>query len=166
MSNATFRAERREPITYVALPVQVTMADIGERIGGAYDQLDRYLASRGINPSGPSLVRYRVLDMDGSFTIEVGWIIAEGTWIDAPFVADALPAGRYAVGAFDGPYASLEEVTGETMMWADLQNLTFDITPAADGDDWAGRVELYLDDPREGPAGLEGPVEVCLLTLD
>ncbi|WP_062210863.1 GyrI-like domain-containing protein [Demequina oxidasica] len=165
MSNATYRVENREPVTYVALPVTVTMHDIGERIGAAYTQLDVYLAARGINPSGPSLVRYRKLDMRGPFTIEVGWVIPENTWIDLPYVADVLPAGRYAVGSFEGPYAHLEEVTRETLMWADLKDLNFDVEPGVDGK-WASRVELYLDDPREGEEGLEGPVEVAILTLE
>lgn len=165
MTNATFRAESREPVAYVALPVTVTMQHMGERIGAAYNQLDVYLASRGINPIGPSLVRYRRMDTRGHFTVEVGWVIAEGTWIDLPYVADTLPPGRYAVGSHDGPYANLADVTSETMMWADLQNLDFDVTPGDDGE-WASRVELYLDDPRAGEDGLEGPVEVAILTLD
>lgn len=165
MSNATFRAEHREPVTYVALPVTVTMNDIGERIGAAYNQLDVYLASRGINPTGPSLVRYRRLDMRGPFTIEVGWVIDEGTWIDLPYVADVLPPGRYAVASYDGPYSKLDEVTRETMMWADLNDLNFDVAPG-EGGEWASRVELYLEDPRAGEDGLEGPVEVAILTLD
>jgi effector-binding domain-containing protein len=166
VSNATFRAERRDAVTYVALPVAVTMRTIAERIGEAYEQLDRYLASRGIQPNGPSMVRYRVLDMDHSFTIEVGWEVAENTWVDLPYVADVLPGGRYAVASYTGPYSRLDEVAAETMMWADLQNLTFDVEPGARGDVWASRLERYLDEPRLGVDGLEGPTEVCIRTLD
>jgi len=165
VSNATFRAERREPVTYVALPVTVTMRDIGERIGAAYDQLNIYLASRGINPTGPGVVRYRRLDMRGPFNIEVGWVIPANTWIDLPYVADALPGGHYAVGAYTGPYTNLAEVTNETMMWADLNNLTFDVDLGTGGD-WTSRVEFYHGDPREVVDGLDGHVEVCILTLD
>lgn len=174
MSNATFRAEYREPVTYVALPITVTMHDIGARIGDAHEQLDRYLASRGINPAGPSLVRYRVLDQNRPFLVDVGWVIPENTWIDLPYVADVLPGGRYAVGSFSGPYARLPEVTAETMMWADLEGLEFEVTPnAGEGasarrgepsQEWASRVEVYVDEPVVGAAGLEGPVEVCILT--
>jgi hypothetical protein len=102
--------------------------------------------------------------MEGPFVIEVGWVIPEDTWVDAPFVADGLPGGRYAVASYSGPFADLVEVTTETLIWADLEGLTFDVAPAQGGEYWASRVEFYLDDPPLGPAGLEGSVEVCILT--
>ncbi|WP_430868214.1 GyrI-like domain-containing protein [Demequina aurantiaca] len=162
MSNATFRAEHREPLTYVALPVTVTITDMGERVAAAYRQIELYLASRGINPSGPGVVRYRGTDQRGAFAVEVGWVIPENTWIDLPYVAELLPAGRYAVAAYTGPYSALDDVSAEVMMWADLTDLALDV--AAGGGEWVSRVELYLDDPRVGVDGLEGAVEVCILT--
>lgn len=148
----------------MALPVTVTMHQIGERIGEAYERLDLYLASRGIHPSGPAVVRYRTVTASQPFVIDVGWVIPENTWIDLPYVADVLPGGRYAVGAFAGPYATLAEVTTETMMWADLAGFDVDVSRRDHVEHWESRIEVYLDDPRVGPDGLEGPVEVCLLT--
>jgi hypothetical protein len=35
--------------------------------------------------------------------------------------------------------------------WAAEQGLTWDMTPGADGDRWACRLEIYLTDPRQEP---------------
>jgi len=165
MSSAQFQVEQREPITYCALPVTVRMNDIGARVAVAYEQLDLYLASRGIQPNGPGIIRYRLLEMGRPFTIEVGWAIPENTWIDLPYVADVLPAGRYVVGSHLGSFAVLDEVTSEALMWADLQDLTFDMSPSDAGDHWASRAELYLEAPKLGPQGLGGPVEICMKVI-
>jgi effector-binding domain-containing protein len=166
MSNAMLGLQLRDPVGYAALPVTVTTRTMGESVGEAFERVGQYLNSRGIRPSGPGLIRYRQLNMEGPLVIEVGWVVPEDTWIDAPFVAEVLPGGRYAVASYSGPFADLVEVTTETLIWADLEGLTFDVTPAQGGEYWASRVEFYLEDPRVGPAGLEGQVEVCILTLD
>src|SRR5690606_29036752 len=100
------------------------------------------------------------------FVIEVGWSIAENTWVDLPFVADVLPAGRYAVASYSGPYSRLEDVTTELLMWADLEGLTFDTGAVTGVETWASRMEVYLDDPRMGPEGLEGSAQVCMMVRE
>ncbi|PKQ27039.1 MAG: hypothetical protein CVT64_00900 [Actinobacteria bacterium HGW-Actinobacteria-4] len=171
---------RLPALTYVAALVDVTMDSIGERVVEALDELERYMASRGIDPAGPSLIRYRALSEHTPFMIEVGWITAEGLWIDAPYVADVLPEGHYATATHVGPYGALGDSTDELLRWADAEGVTFAVanapgvpahggdlvigTESAPGGEWGCWYELYVTDPVESPAGPWGTVEIRMLT--
>lgn len=156
--------ERREALTYCAIPVDVTMGTLAAIVPGAIDQLEQYLGSRGIEPAGPSLIRYRTVSEQAPFTVEVGWVTEPGIWIDAPFVADVLPAGRYATLRHDGPYAELHEATARLHAWADQIAEPYDVTAGPAGELWECWYELYLDDPHVGPQGPQGAVEIGVLT--
>lgn len=160
------RLEHRPGIAYCALPVDVTMATLAAVVPDAMDDLERYMASRGIQPTGPSLIRYRTVSEHHPFTIEVGWAVEHGPWIDAPFIADTLPAGRYAAASHVGPYSELHAVTSALLEWGTDEGAIFDVIRADNGDHWLSWYELYADDPVEGPDGPEGAVEVCLRVLD
>ena len=43
------------------------------------------------------------------------------------------------------------EVTGALLDWAAEQGLTWDMSPADDGERWGGRLEIYLTDPSQEP---------------
>lgn len=140
------------------------METIAERIGTAYEDLNRYMASRGIEPTGPSLIRYRRANFTEPFIIEAGWVVDESVWIEAPFVADVLPPGLYVVGDHFGPYSALAETTRATMQWGDEKAVTYAFEKRSDGDRWDCWYELYVTDPEYGPDGPSGHVQVCLLT--
>lgn len=161
-------------LTYVAARLEVTMDSIGERVGETLDELERYMASRGIEPAGPSLIRYRAVSVDAPFVIEVGWVTEEGIWIDAPYAADVLPQGRYVTATHVGPYSGLSASTGETLDWADAEGVRFDVASARSSGDgpvtgdayeaWGCWYELYVTDSVASPAGPAGTVEIRLLT--
>lgn len=162
--NLALRVERRAATTYCAVPIEVTMASIGERVPEAIDDLERYMASRGIEAVGPSLIRYRSVSDEHPFTIEVGWVTREDVWIDAPFVADALPQGDYAVSVHHGPYADLSAATARLLEWGAGAGLDFAAGRVGTGADaWECWYEFYVSDPVVGPHGPEGAVEICLL---
>jgi hypothetical protein len=152
-------------MTYCALPVTVTMESIPARVAGALDDVERYLSSRGIEITGPSLIRYRFVSEVVPFSIEVGWLIDAEIWIDAPFMADVLPEGAYAMLTHEGPYSQLGVDTGTLLAWGEREGVNFDVKRADAGDVWTCWYEVYVDDPVDGPEGLGGPVEICLLTV-
>jgi len=138
------------------------MQTIGERIPAAYEELARYLASRGIEPTGPSVIRYREVDPDGDFVIEVGWEIEEGQRIDAPYFADIMPEGTYAVLTHRGPYTGIGATTRVLMEWGDDAGVRFAWDDASEA--WDCWFEHYLTEPTFGPEGPEGSMDICLLT--
>ena len=156
------RVEHRAAVVYCALPVSVRMDTIGADVPGAYDELETYMSSRGIQPAGPALLRYRTISETAPFVIDVGWVTEEAVWIDSPYVADVLPEGDYVVLTYEGPYADLSAATGRALDWATAQNLKFDAQTQSAGDDWASWYELYETDPVDGPRGPEGTVTICL----
>ena len=83
--------------------------------------------------------------------IEAGVPLAAAVDGDDHVVAGVLPAGRYATVTHTGHPSELVDVTGALLDWAAEQGLTWDISPAEDGDRWGARVEFYLTDPREEP---------------
>jgi hypothetical protein len=151
-------------LTYVAARVEVTMESIGERVAEAFDELERYMASRGIEPAGPSLIRYRTVSVDTPFVVEAGWVTAEGIWIDAPYVAELLPAGVYATATHVGPYGELGTSTGDLLHWADAAAVTFAAGVEPDDHEWGCWYEFYVTDPVEGADGPSGTVEIRMLS--
>ncbi|MEX0914148.1 MAG: GyrI-like domain-containing protein [Demequina sp.] len=160
------RVESRPALTYCALPVEVTMSTLTSAMGPAIDELERYMDSRGIQPSGPSLLRYRTVSERAPFIVEVGWVMEETPWIDVPFVADTLPAGRYAVAVHEGPYSQLSATTGELLDWGRAEHMIFDVIHTSEGSEWASWYELYTGVPAYGPDGPAGTVEVCVGVID
>jgi AraC family transcriptional regulator len=160
------RVESRSAVTYCALPVEVTMRTLAAALSPAFEELERYMASRGIQPSGPSLVRYRTVSERAPFVVEVGWVVEESPWIDMPFVADTLPEGRYAVAEHHGPFAQVSAITGELLEWGRSEEMVFDVIHTVEGSDWASWYELYSGDAVYGPHGPAGAVEVCLGVID
>jgi effector-binding domain-containing protein len=62
-----------------------------------------------------------------------------------------LPAGRYAKVAHVGHPKELMGVTKALLEWAGDQGLRFDVTPTANGEEWACRLEVYHTDPTDIP---------------
>ncbi len=154
---------RRQALTYCALPVRVRMESIAHDVPCALEELERYMASRGIQPAGSSLIRYRSVTNGEPFVIEVGWVTHEDIWIDAPFVADVLPEGTYVTWHHDGPFADLTRATSEALVWGERHGAVYDIH---EGQAWASWYELYESDPRDGSRGPEGAVAICLKILE
>lgn len=163
-----FAVESRPAIAYVGLSVDVTMETLPERVEPAFAELESYLAAKGIAPAGPSILRYGRVMMSAPFTLQIGLVVDHQPWVDAPFVADRLPAGTYVVGRQDGPYATIGSLTERTMSWGDEQGVAYALEiglegDRGDGDTWDAWYEWYPAPPTLGDEGPEGPVEVCLL---
>ncbi|WP_084079300.1 hypothetical protein [Demequina sp. NBRC 110057] len=166
-----FAIETRQAIAYVGLSVDVTMDSIPARVDPAFEGLVRYLDVRGIVPLGPSILRYRRVMMTAPFTLQIGLVVDKIPWIDHPYVADWLPAGRYVVARQDAPYASIGALTSRAMTWGDGQGVDYALEVGreggqGDGDTWESWYEWYPAPPTQGADGPEGPVEICLKLRD
>jgi len=135
---------------YVAIRGHVSMAEVGAfavRIPEVY----AWLAARSLPPAGPPFLKFNVIDMVRQLEIDNGVPVAAPADADGEVISGVLPAGRYATLMHVGHPSELAGATRALLDWAAGQNLTWDMSPSADGDRWGSRLEIYLTDPREEP---------------
>ena len=151
MTNTDPHLQDRPAVPFVGTTTGVTtttFAQIADRI----PELVGALVSRGFTPAGAPFFRY--LDLRGdSMTVQVGVPVPDGAELpdDAvPFALEsgALPAGRYACLTHVGPFDGLWDATARLLTWAKEQDLQFDMDTVDGVERWAGRLEIYLTDPR------------------
>jgi effector-binding domain-containing protein len=148
---ARFRVEERaaQPYAYVSDPgvFAGNFAVIADRFGEVFG----WLAERKIEPTGPVLFNYKVINMPGPMHIEAGVPIGSAVDGDEAVSTGVLPAGRYVTVRHVGHPDSLMEATGDLLAWAEEQGLEFDQWDAPEGHSWACRTEWYFSDPVEVP---------------
>ncbi len=96
------KIERLSRQAYIAVRSQVSLAQLGKVIPASIGQVVGWLGAHGAHPTGPPFVRYLVVDMPKGLEIEIGFPVAGPIKAVAPFVAGALPAGRYLTGTYTG----------------------------------------------------------------
>lgn len=136
---------------YVAVTVRVPMRQLGDVVPPLTGEVFGWLAARGIQPAGPPLWKYNVIDMAGELEIETGVATAEPVVGDDRVRGGVLPAGRYAVGRFHGHPDGLAQATADLLDWAAAQGLRWDVSTVDGKERWAARLEEYLSDPAEVP---------------
>ena len=145
---------QRDEQPYLGARESITMTEFGT-VANRLPELFGWLATHGIAAAGAPFFRYRVIDMANELVVEAGVPVPEP--VDAllddagTLFADVLPAGRYATVSHIGHPDELLEVTRELLEWADRENVTWDMTPSADGEVWGCRVEFYRTNPAEVP---------------
>jgi effector-binding domain-containing protein len=135
---------------YVAIRGHVSMAEIGA-FAVRTPEVFAWLGAHGLPPAGAPFLKYNVIDMMRQLEIDNGVPVAAPVDGDGHVVAGVLPGGRYATVTHVGHPSELADATKALLDWAAAQNLTWDMSPSADGDRWGSRLEIYLTDPREEP---------------
>jgi effector-binding domain-containing protein len=139
--------ETRIDQPYAAIPVRVSMDDLGSVVPPLTGQVFDWLADRGIRPAGPPFWRYVVVDMDADLELETGVAIASAVDSDERIRTGVLPGGRYATVVHKGHPDTLVSATRNLLDWAEQRGLEWD----ANGKAWGCRLEEYLSDPAEVP---------------
>ncbi len=152
----------RDKVYYVAQTKTVTMDTIGKAIAEGIGFVEERLIKQGIVPSGPPLIRYRVIDMARALEIEVGWCVEKPAVVDGDFVSDELPAGTYATLTFCDPREGVAG-NGALIRWAHENGIEFEQWESAEGDRFLSRVEFELSDPEKEPDQSKWRTEVAIL---
>lgn len=162
MSNEV-QIQRREAQSYAAIAMRVTMDTLSGAVDQGFPELFGWLARRAIEPAGPPLIRYLVVDMAARLQIDLG--VPTGTTIDGSgrIRAGILPAGQYAVLRHAGPYDGLIASNAAVQQWAQEHGITLDSWPAPEGTAWRGRAEHYLTNPATEPDPAKWEVDVAYL---
>ena len=150
MSNEP-RIVERPAQPYAAITAKVTMQNLGEVVPPLNVEVFGWLAGRAARPSGPPFWKYNLIDMERGMEVEAGVTTEKPVEGDDRVHAGTLPAGRYATLRHVGHPSTLMDATARLLRWADEHGLKWDVSQSAEGERWAGRLELYLTDPREQP---------------
>ena len=156
--------QTRDGQHYAAIPATVAMDGISAAVDDALPALFGWLASQGIAPAGPPLIRYLVIDMAGELQIELGVPVTAPVTASGRVQPGVLPEGRYAVLRHTGPYDGLVASNAALQRWAQEHVIEFDTWDTPRGSAWRGRAEHYLTDPSKEPDPARWEVDVAYLT--
>jgi effector-binding domain-containing protein len=135
----------------VAIKAIVSMATIGTVVPPLNQEVNAWLAERGIAPTGPPFWKYNVIDMARGMELEAGSPVTGDLTGDERVLASLLPAGRYATVRHVGHPETLMGATAALLDWAASEGLEWDVSPSAEGERWGCRMEIYHTDPRDEP---------------
>ena len=155
--------QRRETQPYAAIPMRVTMDTLSRAVDQAFPELFGWLAEHAIDPAGPPLIRYLVVDMAAVLQVELG--VPVGAKIDGNdrIRSGSLPAGQYVVLRHVGPYDGLMASNAALQEWAQKQGITLNGWDTPEGTAWLGRAEHYLTNPATEPDPAKWEVDVAYL---
>jgi len=144
------KLETHDAHHYVAIRSKVAMQELPTVIPQSIDEVFSWLSEQGIEPDGPPLVRYHLINMATKLDIAVGWPTANALSGNDRIHADTLPAGRYASLIYTGVENGIKG-NGALIEWAKQEGLQWDRWQEESGDAFAGRVEYMLDGPEDDP---------------
>jgi effector-binding domain-containing protein len=161
----------RKEQPYAAIRTQVPIP-FGKYLPPLWQEVQAWMKSSAISPSGPPFIRYLTTDMSKKLDIEVGFPVAAafaaGSAGSGRISAGVIPAGNYAVMVYTGSYRGkgLYKATVALLEWAKENAIRWDISLVDQTEWWGGRVEWYLTDPQEEPDPKKWQTELAFRVAD
>ncbi|MEN9563323.1 MAG: hypothetical protein RIR73_1567 [Chloroflexota bacterium] len=153
------KIDKRTKMNYMGIRTIVPFKGMFKEIGKIADELNDWVAVNKIKTSGPPFLRYHVIDMRGFMDISFCVPVKKALPDDSNVKADFIPAGRYASLIFSGGGISGNRALIE---WVRAQGMDFDRWDTDQGDNFAGRYETYLTDPKVEPRKSKWKIEVAI----
>ena len=126
-------------------------------------ELNTWITGQDIKPSGPPFLRFHVIDMRGFMDISFCVPVRKALPDKGDIKADVLPAGRYASLIYSGGGISANRALIE---WVRAKGMDFDRWDTEQGDNFRGRYETYLIDPKIEPRKSKWKIEVAIKLAD
>jgi hypothetical protein len=139
------------------VPFRGMLAERDRLLAQLFDLLDR----DGIEPDGPFFLRLRTVDMAGQMNVEVGAFASVDENREDLLTISEAAAGEYAVLTYRDHSIRANRHLHE---WVTANGVVLDAQPSSDGDEWAGRFEIYLTDPRTEPRKTRWTTQLAFLT--
>lgn len=148
LTTPTYEYRPEQP--YIAIPAQVPIP-FGSFLNPLWKEAASWLQKNSLTPSGAPFIRYLTTDMSSRLDIEVGFPVSSVVRGDSRIVFGLLPAGRYAVLTYTGPYKGkgIYKANVAMMEWGEKNRVRWDKTVIDGVDHWSARVEWYLTDPEQ-----------------
>ena len=126
-------------------------------------ELNAWVIENKIKTAAPPFLRFHVIDMRGFMDLSFGIPVGKALRDDGDIKADVLPAGRYASLIYSGGGISANRALIE---WVRAQGMDFDRWDTEQGDNFSGRYETYLTDPKVEPRKSKWKIEVAIKLAD
>jgi len=153
------KIDTRPKQTYMGIRTITPFKGMSRRIAQLSDEMNAWMTEHNLKPSGPPFLRYHVIDMRGFMDIEYAFPVRKALPDDGEVKAGVLPAGRYASLIYSGGGISGNRALIE---WVRAQGLDFDRWDTEQGDNFRGRYETYLTDPKVEPRKSKWQIEVAI----
>jgi len=157
------RIDKRPKQVYMGIRTIAPFKGMFKLISRIADELNTWVDENQIKTSGPPFLRYHVIDMRGFMDISFCVPVRKALPDDGQVKADVLPAGRYASLIYSGGGISGNRALIE---WVRAQGMDFDRWDTEQGDNFRGRYETYLTDPKVEPRKSKWKIEVAIKLAD
>lgn len=157
------KIDKRPAQPYMGIRTIAPFKGMSKVIGRLSEDMNVWVNQQKAKPSGPPFLRYHVIDMRGFMDIEFGFPFRKALQDDGEVKAGTLPAGRYASLIYSGGGISGNRALIE---WVRAQGLEFDRWETEQGDNFRGRYETYLTDPKVEPRKSRWQIEVAIKLAD
>ena len=122
-------------------------------------ELHAWVDEHKVKTTGPPFLRFNVIDMRGFMDITYGVPVRKALPDAGNIRAGELPAGRYASLIYSGGGISANRAL---IQWVRGQGMDFDRWNTEQGDNFRGRYETYLTDPKMEPRKSRWKIEVAI----
>jgi effector-binding domain-containing protein len=157
------KIDQRPKLTYMGIRTIAPFKGMSKEIDKISKELNAWVDENDVKLSGPPFLRFHVIDMRGFMDISFGVPIGKALPDDGEIKADVIPAGRYASLIYSGGGISANRALIE---WVRAQGMDFDRWDTEQGDNFRGRYETYLTDPKIEPRKSRWQIEVAIKLAD
>lgn len=157
------KIDQRPKLTYIGIRTIAPFKGMSKEIVRISKELNAWVNENHVKPAGPPFLRFHVIDMRGFMDISFGVPVPKALPDDGDIKADVIPAGRYASLIYSGGGISANRALIE---WVRAQAMDFDRWDTEQGDNFRGRYETYLTDPKVEPRKSRWQIEVAIKLAD
>ena len=157
------KIDKRPQQNYMGIRTIAPFKGMSKVVSSMADELNTWVQENKVKTSGPPFLRYHVIDMRGSMDISYCVPVRKALPEDGNVKADVLPAGQYASLIYSGGGISGNRALIE---WVRAQGMEFDRWDTEQGDNFHGRYETYLTDPKIEPRKSRWQIEVAIKLMD
>lgn len=157
------KIDKRPKQIYMGIRTIAPFKGMSKEIRRIAKELNEWVDENKIKTSGPPFLRYHVIDMRGFMDISFCFPVRKALPNDGNVKTGELPAGKYASLIYSGGGISGNRALIE---WVRAQGMDFDRWDTAQGDNFRGRYETYLTDPKIEPRRSKWQIEVAIKLAD
>ena len=157
------KIDQRPKTTYMGIRTITPFKGMSKVVAGISKEMNAWVSEHNVKPLGPPFLRFHVIDMRGFMDISFCFPVRKAMSDDGDVKSDFLPAGRYASLIYSGGGISGNRALIE---WVRAQGMDFDRWDTEQGDNFRGRYETYLTDPKIESRKSKWKIEVAIKLAD
>lgn len=153
------KIDTRPKQVYMGIRTTAPFKGMSKVIDRISKELNGWVDEHKVKTAGPPFLRFHVIDMRGFMEISYAVPVHKALPDEGDIKADELPAGRYASLIYSGGGISANRALIE---WVRAKGMDFDRWDTEQGDNFCGRYESYLTDPKVEPRKSKWKIEVAI----